>query len=93
MPGRWRRGGRRVGAELHLHFPDGFGGDASEGAAPAGVDGGDGAFLGVDEEDGDAVGGLDAEERPGRLVMEASRRHGSWGWSVEEMDYVGVDLF
>jgi hypothetical protein len=48
-----------VGAEVHLHFADGFGGDAGQGAAPAGVDGGDGASFGVNEEDGDAVGGLD----------------------------------
>jgi len=49
----------RVGAEVHLHLADGFGGDAGQGAAPAGVDGGDGAFFGVDEEDRDTVGGLD----------------------------------
>ena len=48
-----------VGGEVHLHLADGLGGDAGEGAAPAGVDSGDGAFFGVDEEDGDAVGGLD----------------------------------
>ena len=37
-----------VGAEVHLHLADGLGGDAGEGAAPAGVDGSYSAFLGVD---------------------------------------------
>ncbi len=66
----WANGGEevaRVGGEVHLHFADGFGRDAGEGAAPAGVDSGDGAFLGVDEEDGDAVGGLDSQEEAGAL--------------------------
>jgi len=51
-----------LGFEVHLHLADGFDGDAGEGAAPSGVDGGYGAVLGVDEEYGDAVGGLDTEE-------------------------------
>ena len=58
----WADGGEeiaRVGGEVHLHFADSFGGDADQGASPTGVDGGYGTFLGVDEEDGDAVGGLD----------------------------------
>jgi len=58
----WADGGEDVGGvggEVHLHLADGFDGDTDEGAAPAGMDGGYGAFLGVDEEDGDAVGGLD----------------------------------
>ena len=36
-------------------------------AAPAGVDSGDGTFFGVDQEDGDAVGGLDGEEEAGAV--------------------------
>jgi len=35
-------------AETHAHFSDGFSRDASEGSAPAGVDGGDGALLLID---------------------------------------------
>ncbi len=35
--------------------------DAGEGAAPAGVEGGDGVGAGVGDQDGDAVGGEDAE--------------------------------
>ena len=34
-----------------------------------------------------------ARRRPGRLVMLASPRHGSAGVVVEEVDYVGVELF
>jgi len=52
---------RGLGFVLHLHLADGFDDDAGEGATPAGVDGGYGALLGVDQEDGDAVGSLDAE--------------------------------
>jgi hypothetical protein len=58
----WADGGEevgRVGAEVHLHLADGFRGDTGQGAAPAGVDGGYGALFGVDEEDGDTIGGLD----------------------------------
>jgi len=82
-----------VCAEVHLHFADGFGGDAGQGAAPAGVDGGDGAFFGVNQEDGDAVGGLDGEEEA-RAVGDggiATARIGGGG--VEDVDYVGVELF
>jgi len=83
----------RVGAEMHLHFADGFGGYTGEGAAPASVDGGDGAFFGVDEEDGDAVGGLDGQEEAGAVGEAGVAATGGGGGGVEEMDYVGVELF
>ena len=54
-------GGKQVGgfcAELHLHMTNGLHGDAMESAAPACMDGGDGAIAFVHEEDRDAVGGL-----------------------------------
>lgn len=83
----------RVGAEVHLHGADGFGGDAGKGAAPASVDGGDGAFFGVDEEDRDAVGGLDGQEEAG-TVGDAGVATAGIGWGgVEEVDHVGVELF
>jgi len=82
----------RVGAEVHLHFADGFGGDAGEGAAPAGVDGRDGAFFGVEEEDGNAVGGLDGQEEGGAVGDAGIATAGIGRWSVEEEDYVGVEL-
>lgn len=83
----------RVGAEVHLHLADGFGGDAGQGAAPAGVNGGDGALFGVDEEDWDAVGGLDGQEEAG-AVGDAGVTTAGVGWGgVEYVDYVGVKLF
>ena len=88
-------GGEKVGGlgfEVHLHLADGLDGDACEGAAPSGVDGGYGAVFGVDEENGDAVGGLDAEEEAG--AVGGGRIARTWlGWdAVEKMDDVGVDL-
>ena len=70
----------RVGAEVHLHFADGLGGD--------------GAFLGVNEEDGDTVGGLDGQEEVGAVGDGgvASAGIGRGPRLVEEVDYVGVEL-
>ncbi len=97
----WADGGEKVGGpglEVHLHLADGFDDDALERAAPAGVNGGDGALFRVDEENGYAVGGLDAEEETGAVGDRGVSRHGGqalaglgW-WSVEKMDDVGMDL-
>lgn len=82
----------RVGGEVHLHLADGFGGDTGQRAAPAGVDSGDGTFFGVDQEDGDAVGGLDGEEEAGAVGDRGVATAGV-GWGVvEDVDYVGVKL-
>jgi hypothetical protein len=81
-----------------LHFPDGFDGDAGEGATPSGVNGGYGAVFGVDKEYGDAVGGLDAEEEAGTVGGGGVARHGGQafagfvGSGFEEVDDVGMDL-
>jgi hypothetical protein len=80
------------GAKVHLHFPDGFDDDAGEGAAPSGVDGSYGATLGVDEENGDAVGGLDAEQQAGTVGGGGVASRGLVGDGVEVMDDVRVDL-
>ena len=89
-------GGEEVcgpGFEVHLHLANGFDGDAGEGAAPSGVDGGYGAVFGIDEKDGDAVGGLDAEEKAGAVGGGGVSRTGL-GWDAfEKMDDVGMDLF
>ena len=88
-------GGEEVGGfgfEVHLHLADGFDSDTGERAAPASVDGGYGAVFGVDEEDGDAVGGLDAEEEAGAVGGGGVARTGL-GWDAfEKMDDVGMDL-
>ena len=67
-----------VSAEVHLHFADGFGGDAGQGAAPAGGYGGDGGlFAGSTRRMGTQSAVWMARRRPGRSVMLASPRHGS----------------
>jgi len=81
-----------LGAEVRLHLADGCDGDAGEGAAPSGVDGGDGAVFGVDEEDGDAVGGLDAEEEARAVCGGGISFAGLVGGGFEEVDDVGMDL-
>ncbi len=88
-------GGEEVGGpgfEVHLHLADGFDGDAGEGTAPAGVDGGYGTVSGVDEEYGDAVGGLDAEEEAGTVGGRGVASAWFGGSGFDEVDYVGVDL-
>ena len=92
----WAYGGKqigRVGFELHLQPADGFDDDALESAAPAGMNGGDGALLGIDEENGNAVSGLDAQEQAGAVgnggiaLARLGRR------DVEKVDDIGMDLF
>ena len=91
----WTNGGKkfgRLGFEVHLHLADGFGHDTGQRATPAGVDGADSALFGVYEENGDAVGGLDAQKEAGTVGNGgiAAARFGGRG--VEKMDDVGVDL-
>ena len=52
---------------MRVKFADGFFGDAGEGAAPTSVDGSDYALFGVNQENGNAVGGLHGEEKAGRF--------------------------
>ena len=58
----------RARAKFHLHAAESFFRDALRRAAPAGMNRGDGAVLGVGEQDGNAIGGLDG--RAGRRVRE-----------------------
>ncbi len=81
-----------LGFELHLHLADSFDEDAGEGATPAGMDGGDGALFRVDEEDRDAVRGLDAEEEARTVGGGSIALANFGGGSIEEMNDVGVDL-
>lgn len=50
-----------------MDLANGFLGDAGEGAAPTGVNGGNSAVFGIGEKDGDAVGGLDGQEKAGSV--------------------------
>jgi len=82
-----------VGFVLHLHFADSLYDDTRESAAPAGVNGGYGALFGVNEENRDAIGGLDAEEEAGAIGSGSVPLAKLGRWCIEEMDYVGMDLF
>jgi len=75
-----------------LHLPDGFRNDALKGTAPTGVNGCDSTLFRIDEENRDAIGGLDAQEEPATVRGGgiASARFGGCG--VEKVDDVGMDL-
>jgi len=83
----------RLGFELHLQLADSLDDDALERAAPASVNGGDGALVGIDEENGNAIGGLDAQEEAGAAGDGGIAAAGLGGGGVEKMDNVGMDLF
>jgi hypothetical protein len=57
------------------------------------VNGGYGAVSGVDEEDGDAVGGLDTEEEAGAVGGGGIPFARLVGGGAKVMDDVGMDLF
>lgn len=79
--------------EFALHDTDGFLSDASKSAAPTRMNCGNGAFARIDQQDRNAIGGLNGEKQAwvcgGGSIANASgiRR------SVKNLDDVGVDLF
>jgi len=82
----------RLAAEFETHAANGFLGDAGERALPTRMDGGDGVFLGINEKDRDAIGGLHGEEQTGTVRdggVALARKRGRGG---EQADRVGVDL-
>ena len=83
----------RLGFEVHLQLADGFDDDALESAAPASMNGGDGALFGIDEEYGNAVSGLDTKEEARAVRDGGIALAGLGGCGVEKMDDVGMDLF
>ena len=87
--------GKEVGRlrfEVHLHLADSLDHNARQGAAPAGVNSGDGTLFGVDEENGDAIGGLDAQEEA-RAVRGGGIALADLLWpGVEMMNDIGMDL-
>ncbi len=88
-------GGEQIGGpgfEVHPHLADGFDDDALKGATPASVNGGDGAVFRVDEENRDAIGGLDTKEEPGTVRGGGIALARFGGWGVEKMDDIGMDL-
>jgi hypothetical protein len=82
----------RIGSELHLHFPDGFDDDAGKRAAPSGVNGSHRALLGINEEDGNAISGLYAEEQSRAIRSGGIAPAWLGGSGVQKMDDVGMDL-
>jgi hypothetical protein len=83
---------RRLGFKVHLHLADCLDRDAGQRAAPAGVNGSDGMLFGVNEENGDAVSGLYAQEKPGAVSGQGITPARFGGHGVEKMDHVGMDL-
>jgi hypothetical protein len=83
---------RRVAAKFELHAADGFLGYAGERAAPAGVNGGNGAFFGIDEQDGDAISGLNGEKKAGAIGGGGIAGAGIRGALRENVDDVRMDL-
>ncbi len=89
-------GGEQAGwicAELHVHPANRFDDDAPERAAPACMDGSDGALLRIDEENRDAVGGLHPQEEAGTVRGGSIAAARFRGCGVEKMYDIGVDLF
>jgi hypothetical protein len=76
-----------------LQLADGFDDDTLERASPTGVNGSDSALFGVDEENGNAVGGLDAQEKARAIGDGGVALAGLGRGGVEKMDNVGMDLF
>ena len=70
----------------------GFFGDAREGTTPTSMDSGDGTALRVDKENGDTVGGLNAQEKAGRAGDSGIAFAGFGACGTEEMNDVGMNL-
>jgi len=79
-------------AELHLHFPNGFCDDALQCAAPAGMNGGDGSLLGIDEKNGDAIGSLNAEKQAGANGRGSVTATGLGGHGIEDLYNIRMEL-
>ena len=80
-----------AGAEVAAKGADAALDDAGEGAAPAGVEGGDGAGAGVGDEDGDAVGSEDGEEKVWVAGIEAVAAEDGFEVRGGEREVGGVD--
>ena len=82
----------RARAEKHAHAADGFFSDAFQGAAPAGMNRGDDAVVGVGQQNGNAIGGLHGDEQSGsrgdeRVALQNVRRH-----DFDNVNDVGMNL-
>jgi hypothetical protein len=87
--------GKEIGgfaAKFKAQAAHGLFGDTGEHALPTRMNGSDGALLGIDEKDWNAIGGLHGEKQAGTIrgggvaFARVARRGG------EKVNYVGVDL-
>ena len=93
--GRTERGEKIGGftAEFKLHTANGLLGDARESAAPTGMNRGDYTPLGIDDENGDTIGSLNAEQQARGVCEGRVTLAGLSGGLRKKMNDVGVDLF
>ena len=82
----------RLAAEFELHAADCLLGNAGERAAPAGMEGGDSPFLGINKQYGYAIGGLDGEELAGVIGGRGVAFAGVRGRLRENANQGRVDL-
>jgi len=88
-------GGEKIGrlaAVFVVHAADGFFDDAGKSSLPAGVNGGDGAFFGIDKENRDAIGGLDGKKQAGSFCGGGVTFAGLWRGGGEWPEQRGMDL-
>jgi len=91
---RTKRGEKtgRFAAEFESHTANRFLGDAREGPAPTGMNNSDDTLLWVDDENGDTIGSLHAEQQA-RGICEGRVALGWLGSGLrEKMNDVGVNL-
>jgi len=82
----------RLGLKLHLHLADGFDDDSRESTSPAGVNSGDGALLGIHDENRNAVSGLGAQEKTGATRDGGIALARLGGCGIKKMYHVRMDL-
>jgi hypothetical protein len=82
----------RLAAEFEVHPANGFFGDARERALPTRMNGGDSAFFGIYQKDGNAIGGLHREKHAGAIGGGGVTLARVRGRGVEKMNRVGVNL-
>lgn len=80
------------GAKFELHAADSLLGDSGESAAPTGMNGGNGALFRIYQEDRDAIGGLDAQQKAGTICGGSVALRGISRRLRENANHVRVDL-
>jgi len=81
-----------LAAKFEAQAADGLFRDAGKRALPTRMNGGDGAFFGINEKDRNAIGGLHGEKKTGAIRGGGVALACVTGRRGEEVDHVGVDL-